>query len=85
MNTFQKTSKRNDLLRQQRQEHGWTLDHAAEELARLCESKASDRGEINGKMIGRWERGEHLPSLLYQEKLQLLYGKSLRELGSSHQ
>jgi tetratricopeptide (TPR) repeat protein len=33
------------------------------------------------KMIGSWERGEHLPSLFYREKLIFLYGKSLRELG----
>jgi tetratricopeptide (TPR) repeat protein len=81
MNAYAKHSKLNDLLRQQRLGRGWTLEDTAYELAKLCEPMGSSRGEINDKMIGRWERGEHLPSLYYQKKLSLLYGKSLLELG----
>ncbi len=81
MDAYPKKPQPNHLLRQQRLERGWTLEHAAEELYKLCESKVSVRGDINAKMIGRWERGEHHPSLFYQEKLKLLYGKSLQELG----
>src|SRR5579863_7967681 len=71
----------NGLLRQQRLERGWTLERTADELYKLFGTRAGNRGDINAKMIGGWERGEHPPSLYYQEKLSLLYGKSLRELG----
>jgi tetratricopeptide (TPR) repeat protein len=71
----------NRLLRQQRLEQGWTLEQAAAELSRLCGSEGSARVNIDAKMIGRWERGEHLPSLYYQKKLSQLYGKLLHELG----
>ena len=81
MNTYQKKPLPNDLLRRQRLERGWTLECAAEELARLCEPKEQASGEVNGKMLGRWERGEHLPSLFYQKKLSLLYDQSFQELG----
>jgi tetratricopeptide (TPR) repeat protein len=81
MDAYSKKPKPNHLLRQERLERGWTLEHAADELYKLCGSKVSVRGDINAKMIGRWERGEHLPSLFYQEKLRLLYGKPLQELG----
>ena len=32
-------------------------------------------------MISKWETGKYPPSLYYQEKLSLLYGKSVQELG----
>ena len=73
----------NRLLRHQREQRGWTQARLAEELSPLCEDDArlGARGEINAKMIGAWERGEHLPSSYYQEKLRLLFGKSAQELG----
>ena len=81
MDSHLKQPQPNQLLRQQRRARGWTLERAADELYKLCESKGSKRGDINAKMIGSWERGEHLPSLFYQEKLRLLYGQSLQDLG----
>jgi tetratricopeptide (TPR) repeat protein len=81
MDTYLKQPQPNQLLRLQRRARGWTLERTADELYKLCESKESKRGDINAKMIGSWERGEHLPSLFYQEKLRLLYGQSLQDLG----
>lgn len=81
MDSHSKKSQPNHLLRQQRLAQGWTLEQAADELCKLCESRVNARGEMNAKMMGRWERGEHLPDLFYQKKLSLLYGKSLQELG----
>jgi tetratricopeptide (TPR) repeat protein len=83
MDSHLKQPQRNDLLKEQRLLRGWSQAQAAEELSRLCEDKPLSResSDINDKMIGRWERGEHLPNLYYQRKLSLLYGKSLQELG----
>src|SRR5260370_34664087 len=83
MDSHLKQQQRNNLLKEQRLLRGWSQAQAAEELSRLCEDKPRSRenGEINDKMIGRWERGEHLPSLYYQRKLGLLYERSLQELG----
>ncbi len=83
MDSHLKQPQRNDLLKEQRLLRGWSQAQAAEELSRLCEDKPRSResSDINDKMIGRWERGEHLPNLYYQRKLSLLYGKSLQELG----
>jgi tetratricopeptide (TPR) repeat protein len=83
MDSHLKQPQRNELLKQQRLVRGWTQARAAEELSHLCEDKprARESGEINDKMIGRWERGEHLPSLYYQRKLSHLYERSLQELG----
>ena len=82
MDSYLKRSK-NDLLRQQREMRGWSQAEAAEKLAHLCDDKPGDDpfSGVNSKMIGGWERGEHLPSLYYRRKLGLLYGKSLQELG----
>jgi hypothetical protein len=53
----------------------------AEAIGRLCQDNARERGEISGKMISRWETGDTLPSLFYQKKLCMLYGKTAQELG----
>jgi tetratricopeptide (TPR) repeat protein len=81
MDAHLKQPQPNQHLRQQRRVRGWTLERAADELYQLCGLKKSKRGDINAKMIGSWERGEHLPSLFYQEKLSHLYGQSLQDLG----
>src|SRR5260221_2064650 len=73
--------KLNHLLRRQREQRSWTLEHVADELYKLCEPRASKRGDINANMVSRWELGKHPPSLFYQEKLCILYGKSAEELG----
>lgn len=78
-----KTQKPNSPLRQQRLLKGWTLERLANEIYELCrdEPRAGARGDINAQMISKWETGKYPPSLYYQEKLSLLYGKSVQELG----
>src|SRR5579859_5565412 len=73
----------NSQLKRQRELRGWSQAQAAEELARLCAGDPRDDqpAGVGAKMIGTWERGEHLPSLYYRRKLSLLYKKSLQELG----
>jgi tetratricopeptide (TPR) repeat protein/transcriptional regulator with XRE-family HTH domain len=71
--------KPNHRLRQQRLQRSWTLEQVADELYKIAGRR--ERGDINAKMIGRWERGEYPPSLFWQEKLRFLYGKSAEELG----
>jgi tetratricopeptide (TPR) repeat protein len=68
-------------LKRQREMRGWSQARAAEKLAQLCASGDGKSVGVDDKMIGSWERGEHLPSPYYREKLSLLYGKSLQELG----
>jgi transcriptional regulator with XRE-family HTH domain len=73
----------NSQLKRQRELRGWSQAHAAEELARLCEDDPRNvqPAGVNAKMIGSWERGDHLPSLYYRRKLSLLYEKSAEALG----
>lgn len=78
-----KGSEPNYRLRNRRRQHGWTLEDAAHELLKLCEDRPRElaRGDVNAKMLGSWERGEHQPSFYYQKRLCLLYNASIEELG----
>src|SRR2546425_534175 len=57
-------------LRRERQLRGWSQAYLAEEI-----------GAPGDYYISRWERGEVLPSPLYQQKLCELFGKTAEELG----
>ncbi len=70
----------NRSLRYYREVRNWTQEQAAEALLELC--GPGRRGEINAKMISKWERGVQTPGLEYREKLCKLYGvQSPEELG----
>ena len=69
----------NAALKRERLRHSWTQEQAAEALYRLC-FDVRERGEINAKMISRWETGENIPSLFYQQKLCMLYNQTPDEL-----
>src|SRR5947208_3167047 len=56
-------------LSYERRLRGWTRDKLAEMLG------------VYKTYIGRWERGETLPALLYQQRLGELFGKTAQELG----
>lgn len=60
----------NHLLRQAREERGWTLKEAARQI-----------NLPDDQMLRRWENGQITPRLYYRHKLCELYGKSLEELG----
>lgn len=72
----------NVRLRDERRLRSWTQEEAAEALCRLCEDNPGARGEmLSGKMLSRWETGEHVPSLFYQRLMCTLYAKTPQELG----
>src|SRR5438105_794229 len=73
----------NELLKQARLRKGWTQERLADELYALSreQPRVGARGDINAQMISRWGNGKYPPSLFYQEKLCLLFGKSAEELG----
>lgn len=60
----------NKLLRQARQERGWTQKTVADGV-----------GAPLDNMVTRWERGTAFPSAYYIEKLCKLFGKTPAELG----
>ncbi len=60
----------NHLLREARQERGWTQKDVADRIGAPL--------DLN---ITRWERGTSRPSAYYVQKLCELFGKSARELG----
>jgi len=72
----------NDLLRYERERRAWTQERVAQELFNRCtaEELSKQRGSINSKMVGDWERGVHMPSFFWRVKLVELYGKSPEEL-----
>ncbi len=61
----------NHSLRYYRERRNWTQEQAAEALLVLC--GPGQRGEVNARMISKWERGIQIPSLEYREKLCKLY------------
>src|ERR1700736_5997078 len=60
----------NFLLRQARQERGWTQKDVADQIGASL--------DLN---VTRWERGTARPSAYYAQRLCELFGKSARELG----
>ena len=70
----------NSSLRYCRERRNWTQEQAAEALLALC--GPGKRGEVNARMISKWERGVQIPSLEYRDKLCTLYDvQSPEELG----
>jgi transcriptional regulator with XRE-family HTH domain len=61
---------KNNNLRPLREQKGWSQARLAKEMG------VPDRGTI-----GRWERGVHIPSGYYQEKLAQLLNVNRDELG----
>lgn len=77
-----KPNELNEFLRSERKLRNWTQEDLAYELSNICdEDEVSERGEINFKMVGSWERGEHTPSNFWQKKMCKLFGKNVLELG----
>jgi tetratricopeptide (TPR) repeat protein len=72
----------NDRLRHERERRAWTQERVAQELFNRCteEELSKQRGSVNSKMVGDWERGVHMPSFFWRVKLVELYEKSLEEL-----
>lgn len=61
--------KPNTRLKEAREQHGWSQ-------ARVAEQIGTDSGNVS-----RWERGYSSPSPYYREKLSILFGKEVHDLG----
>ena len=61
--------KPNQLLRQAREQRGWSQERLAQEL------------EVSPQTVSRWERGIAFPYPHFREQLCLLFGKSVEALG----
>ncbi len=61
--------KPNHLLRQAREQRGWSQERLAQEL------------EISTQTVSRWERGTAFPYPHFREKLGMLFGESMEALG----
>src|SRR6266496_4609984 len=61
--------KANQLLRREREIHGWSQARVASELG------------IDPATVSRWERGLSFPYPYFREKLCLLFEKNAEELG----
>jgi len=70
----------NGRLRHHRLMLGWTLQDVADKLYELCQQEKRKSG-ISYDTVGRWERGESVPSPHSQRHLCKLFGKSAIDLG----
>lgn len=64
-----KAKQPNEQLRTERLRRGWSQKKVAFDI------------DTSKDMVSRWETGERVPSLYYQEKLCRLFGKTADELG----
>src|SRR5690348_1431789 len=60
----------NELLSYERERRHWTQEYVAEQI-----------GAPDTKMIGKWERGITIPAPHYRQRLEVPFGKNVRELG----
>jgi transcriptional regulator with XRE-family HTH domain len=60
----------NDRLRSERLRRGWSREYVAAQI-----------GVADPKTIGRWERGDAIPSAYFRQKLCSFFGLSAQELG----
>lgn len=60
----------NELLSYERERRHWTQDYVAKHI-----------GAPDTKIVGKWERGITVPAPYYRQQLEMLFGKSARELG----
>lgn len=78
--TADRPNKPNTRLRRHRQQHGWSLQKAADLIHTICDEDEAGSG-ITGNLVGRWERGEIAPSPFYRDKLCRLYDCTAETLG----
>ncbi len=60
----------NDMLRSERLRRGWSREYVATQI-----------GVADPKTIGRWERGDAMPSAYFRQKLCAFFERSAQELG----
>jgi transcriptional regulator with XRE-family HTH domain len=69
------------LLRELREDRGWTQQDVARQLVRLAWLRRQERVGVNADMVAKWERGAKGVSPRYRELLCLLFGIDAAELG----
>jgi len=67
-------------LRRERELHNWSQQELVRRILDLC-AKDKEYRSLDPKTIGRWERGEHKPSLYYRKRLCEVFGKNPIQLG----
>jgi transcriptional regulator with XRE-family HTH domain len=69
------------LLRELREDRGWTQQEVARQLVRLAWLRRRERVGVNADMVAKWERGAKGVSPRYRGLLCLLFGVDAAELG----
>jgi transcriptional regulator with XRE-family HTH domain len=69
------------LLRELREDRGWTQQDVARQLVRLAWLRRQERVGVNADMVAKWERGAKGVSPRYRELLCLLFGVDAADLG----
>jgi transcriptional regulator with XRE-family HTH domain len=70
----------NSVLAEQRRLRGWSQRDLVREVCRLCYADGEFPG-LDVKSVGRWERGEAMPSPFYLKRLCQIFHMNARELG----
>ena len=68
------------LLRRERELRNWSQQELVERILGLC-AEDKENPALDTKTVGRWERGEHKPSLYYRKRLCQVFGRNSIQLG----
>jgi transcriptional regulator with XRE-family HTH domain len=68
------------LLRRERELRNWSQQELIRRILDLC-AQNKEYPALDPKTVGRWERGEHKPSLYYRKRLCQVFGKNPIQLG----
>ena len=68
------------LLRRERELRNWSQQELLRRILDLC-AQDKEYPALDTKTIGRWERGEHKPSLSYRKRLCQVFGRNPIQLG----
>ena len=69
------------VLRRERELRCWSQQDLVRQLVELCAKDGDYSPALTVKTVGRWERGEHKPSLYYRQRLCQLFRKNAIQLG----
>ena len=68
------------LLRRERELRNWSQQELVKRILDLC-AEDKENPALDTKTVGRWERGEHKPSLYYRKRLCQVFGRNPIQLG----
>ena len=67
-------------LRRERELRNWSQQELMRQILDLC-AQDKEYPALDTKTVGRWERGEHKPSLYYRKRLCQVFGRNSIQLG----